>query len=223
MQLLSPKYLVLILALMAGVTSYGQTSQELLNKGWQELVRDNDTTALKYFGQAYIEAVKHDATEQKALALLNMGFCSYGVSYSKGLSFGSRAMDEYKKLEKSEPAKALEGRSRCLQLISTIKARQGLYREAINISTEAMQGFSGGNDTTGSLGLIYNNIGSAYHHLGKEDSSEYFHRLALEEHMRSQNTTYLPSAYIKVGGHRTRKEQQRKKPLFIFSCYASCG
>lgn len=211
------KYVLLaILLTFAGVDTYAQTSKEWLDKGWQELLRDNDTTALKYFGEGYLEAVKRDDTEQKALALLYMGFCSYGYSYTKGLSFCNRAMAEFQKLEKNAPAKALEGRSRCLQLLSTIKARQDLYRESIGLSMEAMKGFTPGKDTTGTLGLIYNGIGFAYGRLHMQDSSEYYHKLALEEHLVERNFTYLPTAYLRMA-EIERKRNNKEKSMYLYS------
>lgn len=216
MRLLLRKYFLFIFVFTAGVASYAQTSKEWLDKGWQELIRDNDTTALKYFGEAYLEAVKHEDTEQKALALLHMGFCSYGYSYINGLSFCNRAMAEFQKLEKTDPAKGFEGRSRCLQLLSTIKARQGLYRESIQLSMEAMKGFLHGSDTTGSLGLIYNSIGFAYGRLKMQDSAAYYHRLALEEHQRARNFTYLPTAYIRMA-EIERTENNKERSMYLYA------
>jgi DNA-binding CsgD family transcriptional regulator len=170
----------------------------LIEKGWSELLKDNDTTAFKYFGLAYEVALTEKNTENRATALLDMGICAYGVSYSRGLDYCIRAMDEFKKLEKTAPQKALTGRSKCLQLISTIKSRQGKYRETIALSTEAMQGFPSENDTTGYLGLIYNSLGEAYRYLNIQDSSEYFHRLALKERLATKNFMYLPGSYLRV-------------------------
>jgi tetratricopeptide (TPR) repeat protein len=215
MHILLRKYVLLVFVFLIGTTSYAQSSKEWLDKGWQELIRDNDTTALEYFGEAYLEAVKHEDIGQKGLALLHMGFCSYGYSYTNGLSFCNRAMVEFQKLEKTDPAKALEGRSRCLQLLSTIKARQDLYRESIQLSMEAMKSFLHGNDTTGSLGLIYNSIGFAYGRLKMEDSAAYYHKLALEEHQRTRNFTYLPTAYIRMAEiERIRNNKERSMYLY---------
>ncbi len=188
----------LILFTIAGTNCYAGKAQPLLEKGWSALVRDDDTTALLFFGKALIEAEHNDDTADKAQALLYMGICYYSVSYSKGLDYCSRAMAEYKKMETTTPAKALEGRSRCLQLVSTIKSRQGQYRESINLSKEALNGFTGDKDTSGYRGVIYNSLGAVYANLGLADSSAHFHRLALAEHLRNNNLTYLPGAYIQV-------------------------
>ena len=175
-----------------------ESSKTLLEKGWSQLVQDNDTSAMQYFNMAYEIAVKDKNTEDIAAALLKMGICSYMVSYSLGLEYCSRAMTEYKKLEERNPKLALLGRSQCLQLISTIYSRQGKYNEAIKLSKEAMSGFANENDTSGYLGLIYTSLGVAYGRLHLPDSSSYYHRLSLKEHLLTQNYTYLPTAYLYV-------------------------
>jgi len=181
----------------------------LLEKGWQALVHDNDTQALQCFGMAYIEAERENDTVSKAQALLFMGMCSYGSSYNEGLSYCFKAMDEYRKMEHNQPLKAKEGRSRCLQLVSTIKTRQGYYREAIELSKEAKEGLPESKDSTGTLGLIYNSLGSAYHQLKMDDSSAYFHRLALLELLLAQQFAYLPNAYIEVARIEAAENHQQ--------------
>jgi len=191
--------LLLLLALSATPLHAQQTARQLMEKGWRQLVIDNDTLAFRYFGEAYIAAKQANDTAAKAQALLNMGICTFGVSYTHGMDYCLQAMQEYKKLEKAAPDIALEGRSRCLQLVSTIKGRQGKYREVIAISGEALKGFSPAFDTAGYLGLIYNSLGSAYKNLGIADSAEYFHRKALDAQRRSGNLAYLGNALIQVG------------------------
>ena len=201
-------YCCLFFFLLLCTTVQAQQARSMLQKGWASLAADNDTDALRYFGHALILARQEQNTADKAQALLYLGITWYGVSYTRGLDYCMQAMDEYRKLEKTDPVKAFEGRSKCLQLISTIKSRQGHYREAITVSTEAMKGFSPGKDTTGYLGLIYNSLGSAYHQLHIDDSSAYYHRMALAEHLRSRNFTYLPTAYIQVAALETAAGHQ---------------
>lgn len=192
--------------------SFGNDSATLLEKGWSELVKDNDDAALRYFGMAYEQALAEKNIENSGMALLNIGICSYGASYSQGLHYCLRAMEEFKKLEKTAPQKALVGRSKCLQLISTINGRQGKYRAAISLSQEAMRGFAPSNDTTGYLGLIYNSLGEAYNRLEMPDSSEYFHRLALKERLLTKQLVYLPNSYLSIADielKRNNKEQSR--------------
>ncbi|MEO8146353.1 MAG: hypothetical protein ABI723_01890 [Bacteroidia bacterium] len=190
--------IIISLYLLANNKSYAGDARPLLEKGWAALVKDNDVEALKYFGLAYEKAVEQNDTENIAASLLNMGICYYSVSYTQGLDYCMRAMTEYKKLEHTAPQKALEGRSRCLQLISTIYNRQGKYKEAIALSKEAMAGFPAKYDTTGYLGLIYNSLGVAYSNLNIDDSSEYYHRMALQERLTTSNFVYLPGSYINV-------------------------
>lgn len=213
--------LILFLCLFTAQITLGSESSILLEKGWAELVKDNDTTALKYFGQAYEQAKIEKNVENAATALLNIGICSYGASLSQGLHYCLRALEEFKKLEKSEPQKAFIGRSKCLQLMSTINGRQGKYRECISLSKEAMSGFASAKDTTGYLGLIYSSMGEAYLKLGIADSSEYFHRLALQERLITRNFTYLPGSYLSVAsielqqGHHEQSHIYYERAFFI--------
>lgn len=199
---------LLCLFILSANQSYAGKAQPLLEKGWAELVKDNDTEALRYFGQAYEQASLENNTEDKATALLYMGICSYGSSLTDGMEYCFKAMNEYKKLEPSEPQKALEGRSRCLQLLSTIYARQGKYREAIKLSQEAMLGFIDNKDDPTYLGLIYNSLGGAYGKLNKRDSSEYYHRLALNERLSKKDFVYLPVSYLSVANIELEKGNQ---------------
>jgi DNA-binding CsgD family transcriptional regulator len=201
-----------IFILLSSIHALSENSSILLQKGWEELTRDNDTTAFKLFNQAYEIAKTEKDIQNIATALLDMGICSYGSSYTLGLHYCLLAMDEFKKLENSNPQNALIGRCKCLQLISTIKSRQGKFRETISLSKEAMQGFSTEKDTSGYLGLIYNSLGNAYSNINMLDSSEYFHRLALQERLLTGKYIYLPGSYIKVADielKKGNKEQSR--------------
>ncbi|HPH83468.1 MAG TPA: hypothetical protein PL185_12900 [Flavobacteriales bacterium] len=184
--------------LVFGSFSYAGEADVELKKGWAALVKDDDLNAIRHFGAALEIAREADDQEAIGTALLHLGICSYSVSYSKGLEYANSALKAFELLEKRNPEKALVGRSRCLQLISTIYTRQGKYREAIGLSKEAQLGFKPGKDSTGTLGLIYSSLGSAYQTLGKLDSTEYYYRKALEEQLLEKNETYLPTAYLKV-------------------------
>lgn len=187
------------LLILTATSSSAQTARELMQQGWLELVKDNDTSALQYFSQAYTLAERSGKKEDIAQALVYLGICQYSVSNALGLSYATRAMSVYRQLEQSDPAKALEGRSRCLQLISVIKARQGDIIASIRLSREALQGFSENGDTTGYLGLIYGSLGRAYQRLHQDDSARFFYGLSLAEHERTHNLTYLPGALINSG------------------------
>lgn len=188
--------LLLCCCLMAAAKG---TVQHQIQQGWALLVKDEEVRAMETFSDALTEARQSGDTYSAAEALLYMGMCSYGTSYSNGLKYATAAMAEYGKLEKERPVLASTGRSRCLQLISTISCRQKKYRESIALSREALAGLSASVDTMGTAGLVYSTLGTAYGGLGMADSAMYYHRRALKEQQDNYNTTYLPGAYLKVG------------------------
>jgi DNA-binding CsgD family transcriptional regulator len=197
------------------------SARPFLERGWLALQHDSDNQAMDYFWRAYEAASGENNTEETAEALLNMGITSYGASLSEGLHYCFRSMDEYKKLEKKDPGKALVGRSKCLQLISTIYSRQGRYRESIQWSREAMAGFTNTRDTNGYIGLIYNSLGIAYKNLEMPDSSAYYHHLALQERLRTRKYIYLPVSYLNVAdielesGNKKLSEEYYQRALTI--------
>jgi DNA-binding CsgD family transcriptional regulator len=193
----------------------GQNSGEILAKGWDALIRDNDTNALRLFESAKELAIQEGNQENKALSLLYLGMGSYGASYSHGLQYAMQALNAFKILENTQPQKALVGRSRCLQLISTIKGRQGKFQESIRLSREAKLGFKP-NDSTGTLGLIYNSIGAAYEQLGKIDSAVWYYQKALDELKLSNHVAYLPNAYCKMAKMELNASHfENSKSLFV--------
>lgn len=190
---------VLLLCLIAAVHCVrADSTKALLAEGWQQLVVDNDTAAIRIFGSALEQSRKENDQERIAESLLKLGIASYGTSFSNGLGYATAALKAYQKLETSNPEVASTGRSKCLQLISTIKSRQGKYRESVELSTQALQGFDGVKDTSGYPGLIYNLLGIDYAALQMKDSAAYFHRLALKERQLANDYTYLPSSYVNV-------------------------
>ncbi|RYZ18372.1 MAG: tetratricopeptide repeat protein, partial [Sphingobacteriales bacterium] len=184
---------IIISAWLLGLPSASH-AQPLFDKGWQALLKDNDTLALRLFGDAYLEAYRKDDTLGKAQSLLYMGICSYGVSYSKGAAYCYRAMEEYKKMEQRRPAKALEGRSRCLLLLATIESRLGNTQKSAALSYEALAGFRNRTDTTHSLGLIYANLGNINKKRGNRDSATYYYEQALAEQLRAGDVAYQPGS-----------------------------
>ena len=195
------RYIAGIISLMLWLCTGSLNAQEeaaaYLQKGWLALIRDNDTTAFSYFTKAYDIAVQEGNNSNAAEALLNMGICSYGISYTNGLKYAMQALERYEQLPGDDPVRRL-GRSRCLQLISTIYSRQHKYKEALNLSYEALSGLDE-TDTTGTRGLVYNTFGNIYHIIGKEDSSAYYYRLSLREHLQHHKYEYLPQAYLQTG------------------------
>ena len=212
---------ILSIGLCFPLHSYAGGAQPYLKKGWAELVKDNDVDALRYFGEAYRIASLENDTEDKANALLHMGICTYGGSLTEGMSYCFKAMNEYKSLESTQPEKAKEGRSRCLQLLATIYARQGKYKQSIALSKEALEGFIHNTTDTTYLGLIYNSLGHAFGKLNRPDSAEYYHRLALAERAKKKDMVYLPVSYMAVAnielerGNKSQSQQLYQRALFI--------
>lgn len=191
-----------MLFLLSAVSVHGYSinnSREYLTRGWDELIKDNDVLALENFSIAYTIARENHDILNTADALFHMGICTYGSSYNNGMKYAILSIEEYSKLEKYDPVSAMAGKSKCLQLISTIYSRQGKYNEAILLSRKAMTGIDKETDTTGTYGLIYSSLGSNYAKLGMLDSARHYHQLALDQHLRTKNRVYLPVAYIKCG------------------------
>ncbi|WP_133162447.1 tetratricopeptide repeat protein [Flavipsychrobacter stenotrophus] len=191
-------FILFLPAILVCNKCYSKQGDNYFAKGWQELIKDNDTQALKFFRIAYEDAREQNNVEHMALSLLDMGICTYGTSYSNGLEYATAALAQYKKLETLKPQVALEGRLRCLQLISTIYGRQGKNKDAIALSREVIYGFSKLNDTGGYTGLAYSSLGAAYGRMGKTDSALYYHQKALSEWQRTNNYVYLPAAYFNI-------------------------
>jgi DNA-binding CsgD family transcriptional regulator len=191
------------------------TGNPILEKGWEALVKDHEDIAFRYFWTAYEQAKKENNTGDKAESLLCLGICSFGSSLEKGLQFATQSLHEFKKLEKSNPGQAKIGRSKCLQLISTIYSRQKKYDDAIRLSREVIDELKDQKDDSGTLGLAYSSIGAIYE-IKKRDSTEIFFRLALAEFIRSKNFAYLPNAYIKMG-QLAQKKNHKEESCNYFS------
>ena len=192
--------LLLSLILLLSLNGYASPSgNPLMQKGWAALVKDNENEAFRYFWEAHEKAKKKKNTADNAESLLYLGICSYGSSLEKGLQYVTQSLNEYKTLEKTNPEKALIGRYKCLQLISTIYVRQKKYDEALGLSQEVVSGLKTKNDTSGTLGLAYNSLGSL-HELKKEKTeAERYYLLALKEFEKGNNIAYLPSSYCRLG------------------------
>ncbi|MCW3085245.1 MAG: hypothetical protein JWP12_2611 [Bacteroidetes bacterium] len=192
----------------------------LIKRGWNFLVVDNDSAAITCFELAYEKAIKENNPGQKATALLYLGISYYGVSYTKGTEYCFMAMAEFKKLEQHDSQKALVGRSRCLQLLSTIYSRQEKYKEAIRLSTEALAGFPV-NDKSGYRGLIFTSLANAYEQTGLLDSAAYYNQEALTEQLTAGNFVYLPAAYVNVAdmelnnGYNKQSETLYRRAMHI--------
>lgn len=184
-------------------------TRQLIKKGWAALIKDNDTLAITYFELAYERALKTKDVESTAEALLHLGISYYGVSLSKGLEYGTQAMQEFKKLESSDPEKAYRGRCRCLQLFSTISGRQGKFIEVIRLSREALPGFPE-KDSSGYRGLIYTSLAQAFARLNEEDSSALYYQKALAAQLLGRNFVYLSSAYVNAANEELKNRNAQK-------------
>lgn len=172
--------------------------RKLLNTGWNELVKDNDTLAFRLFGKALAVAEEIGDKSAMADAWLMMGICSYSVSYSEGMHYALKALEAFRQIESIDAVAAKAGRNRCLQLISTIYSRQGNWHDAIRLSHEVLEGLDHANDTSGIEGLAYNSLGKAWQKLQVPDSSAYYFRKGLQAHIDHNNVTYLPTSFINV-------------------------
>jgi cytidylate kinase len=193
------KYYFLVLLLVSSFCVGNPSDNPLLQKGWNALVVDNENDAFRYFYHAYEKATAENNIRDKAEALLYLGICSHGASSEKGLRYATQSLSEFKKLEVTNIEEAKTGRSRCLQLISTIYSRQKKYVDASRLSHEVVATLKNKKDKTGTLGLAYNSLGTIHEFLKHKDSAIYFFKMAIQEFERTQNTAYLPTAYIKMG------------------------
>ncbi len=183
-----------------------EAPQQLIQKGWAALVKDNDTLAIACFESAYELASDNHQTEITASALLHLGMAYYGMSPSKGLEYATQALNTYKSLEAIDPQAALTGRSRCLQLLATIYGRLGNFRQTIRLGLEALNGIPQ-NDTSGYRGLIFGSLGKAYERLDNSDSAGYFYQKSLSEQLRTKNMAFLPDAYLQVATLELKKSE----------------
>jgi len=213
------KYLICLSFTLWAVFCNAGQADKYLALGLKALQTDSDAKAIEYYGNAYEIAFHEKDVFSQAEALLHLGMCTYGSSISQGMEYALRAMDLYKQFELTDPYIAQEGRSKCLQLISTIQSRQGKFREAINLSKEAINGFPNGNDSTGTLILIYRSLGNAYDALKINDSSVYYHRLALQENIKSKFETYLPGSYLSVARIEIRNKNKNAALELLDTAY----
>ncbi len=192
----------------------------LLQKGWAALVKDNENEAFRYFWMANEKANKEHNTADKAEALLYLGICSFGSSLEKGLQFATKSLAEFKKLETSNPNQSSIGRSKCLQLISTIYSRQSKHKDAIKMSREVVRLLKNKNDNSGTLGLAYTSLGTLYEKEQRKDSIETLFLLALNDFEAHKNVAYLPNAYIKIGKMAQQKNQKEVSFSYFNKAFA---
>jgi DNA-binding CsgD family transcriptional regulator len=210
------KRVFLTLILLSQLSGFASPSKNpLMQKGWAALIKDNENQAFEYFWQAHEKAKAEKNTSDNAESLLYLGICSYGSSLEKGLQFVTQSLNEYKTLEKTNPEKALIGRYKCLQLISTIYARQKKYDEAMELSAEVVAELKGKNDTSGTLGLAYNSLGSLHELKNEKAEAERYYNLALIEFEKGTNIAYLPTSYCKLGEIAKDKNDKENSWLYF--------
>lgn len=199
-------FLLVFVSLLA-LHAYSDNKQ-LLDAGWVQLMQDNDTQAIRLFYQAYEVAKNENDTEGEGNALLKLGIASYGSSIYLGMQYASRAMAVFEQYKKTDPAGAYMGRCKCLQLVATIKAREGKFSEAISYVHEALEGFEKEPGNMEYIGLAYSLLGSVYQKINQPDSSEFYHRKALHERELSHEPDYLASSYNMMGEIECRNKRQ---------------
>lgn len=208
------KYFCYILIFTNFIGFADPSENVLLKKGWTALVKDHESEAFGYFWQALEKAKKENNTEDKAEAFLYLGICSFGASSEKGLLYVTQSLSEFKKLATTHPDIAKNGRSRCLQLISTIYSRQKKYKEAIALSKNVVNDLQGSTDKTGTLGLAYNSLGTLYEYRKQNDSAAYFFKQAVSEFEKTNSKSYLPTAYVKMGDLALKKKLKESSYRF---------
>ncbi len=193
-----PKIVLSVFLFLITIVASAQYADSLIAMGWRDLIKDRDSSAITAFEQAYELGVHLRNYQTQGDALLHLGMCFYGVSAAKGMQYCDSAQVAYEKLKETNAPLAVTGLNRCLQLRSTIYARQGKFRESINMSIEALKAFPK-NDKTGTRGVIYTSLGTCFNKLNQTDSAHYYFEQALAEHLSTNQVAYLPLAYVNVG------------------------
>ncbi len=199
--------LVLLLFTVSQISAQS-SDNKLIQKGWNELIKDNENKAYQYFWEANEKARKDKNSKDIAESYFYLGICSYGSSLEKGLQFATKSLNEYHSLEKTDKEKATIGRYKCLQLISTIYSRQKKYDDALRLSKEVISELENKEDSSGTLGLAYNSLGSIYELKNEDEEAQNYYRLALIEFEKAKNIAYLPTSYCKLGELFKKKKQK---------------
>ncbi|VXC37262.1 conserved hypothetical protein [Flavobacterium sp. 9AF] len=185
-------------------------SNALIKKGWEELIKDNENKAFFYFWEAKEKAEKTNNSFDKAESLLYLGICSYGSNLQNGLQFATQSLETYSKLENTSVIKAKMGRFKCLQLISTIYARQGKYEEALQLSKEVISELENENQKDETLGLAYNSLGFIYEQKNSYSLSEKNFKKALVLFEKNKSYAYVPMCYFKLGEIYRKKKNENQ-------------
>ncbi len=187
------KKLIVYIILLCSCNNLLANNKKFLALGWQALLQDEDSLALSFFNSGLKEAIISKDKFGQAEALLKIGIASYGASLHNGMYYATEALKIYESINNTQ------GRGKVLQLLATIKAREGKLQESLKLSHDALYYFNKNFDSTTYVGLIYTSLGTMYEKLNKQDSANLYFDLAFIQRIKDNDTTYLPSAYLNYG------------------------
>lgn len=189
---------IYLLALHTGNLS-AQSKYPLIQEGWQALVADKDSLAITLFDAALSSSERQNDVPGMAEANLYLGFASYGSSLSNGRTFALRSLALYESALKTHPGAARLGMARAKILLATIKARDGATAEALNMALQLLDEYDFKQDTTGSLGILYQLTGNLYLKQSQPGQAETFFAEALTQRKMAKDSVYLPGSLIAMG------------------------
>ncbi|MBS7256771.1 helix-turn-helix transcriptional regulator [Flavobacterium branchiicola] len=175
-----------------------QYSKKKEHSGWSFLINDNLTFC--HFFHAYEQAEEDNNIANKAEALLYLGIWSYGHNLENGLQYAKNALVNYSKLEKTKPAQAKIGKSKCLQLIGIIYTRQGKYAEAASINRQVIEMLGKNAPKSGILGSANSSTEALFEMQSIKDSAISIFRKALKNDFENSGSEVpLVYSYLKIG------------------------
>ncbi len=193
LELAHMRYVLLFAITLLTLSSSAQSTVRL-REGWRALVTDNDSLAIRCFWETYRDSrLRHDDRLQAEAALF-LGMASYGSRPEKGMAYAVEALHLYEKTTTGHEARI--GRGRCLQLMATIRERQGKSRQALQWSRQALALLE--RDTTGTKGLARLSIGRYFENQGQVDTAVVYYQRALADFRSSHQYAYLPGAYTRL-------------------------
>ncbi|OJV54571.1 MAG: hypothetical protein BGO31_06270 [Bacteroidetes bacterium 43-16] len=176
-----------------------QSKYPLIREGWRALVADKDSLAITLFDAALSSSERQNDAPGMAEANLYLGFASYGSSLVNGRTFALRSLALYESALKNHPGAARLGMARAKILLATIKARDGATAEALNMGLQLLEEYDFKQDTTGSLGILYQLTGNLYLKQSQPRQAETFFAKALSQRKMEQDSVYLPGSLIAMG------------------------
>jgi DNA-binding CsgD family transcriptional regulator len=183
---------LLLLVLLFSLSVWAR-KDSLLDRGWSLLIRDQDSNAIVCFNEALNRAIDQKEEAGIANAFLYLGFASYGSSLHQGIHYAQEALKHF------EMTDDVAGRGRCLQLMATIKAREGQWTEAEALAQEALLCFPNEQDTTLTKGLAWQLLGSAKEKKKQPDSAAFYFHQAYTFRLKQHDSLYLSASCIQEG------------------------